>query len=273
MKEWSMQAHHFPEIQIDAVEIDPVVVKASQTVLGMPSSSLPKNLNIITDDAYQYLRNCSVGVYEPGSLQEDGTSLKLAKNKEAIAGNKAQSIPENPSVSNAFTMYFDYKYDGIIMDAFNGTNSIPESLVSTEFALLLGNSLKHKQGSFFIANLHDVDVKSVAETFHKCISKAISRSCRPQLQKIENSGSNTEEVNGGFHHQDAQCSSFTIDVQRQSNSILGCCLQYSPYLENESSLSCVVDIDKLKSKAKQVAAMHNYKFLVASRVVHGFKTV
>jgi hypothetical protein len=153
-------AHHYPEIQFDAVEIDPVVVAAAQQAMGLGGQGLPSNVRIITSDAFPYL----------AAFIEDTSAVHAKETADS----------RNPAVSTPLSNHF---YDVICMDAFNGSNTVPKSLRGSKFANLVGSALHPVHGTL-VANLHDVPVHAVAHIFHAGISGVTNARCLTVLLDV-----------------------------------------------------------------------------------------
>lgn len=242
----SPQAHYFPEIDIDAVEIDPLVVDAATTVLGLSPSHLPANLNIITDDAFHFLeRTC--GPYT-----------------EIDRGDIALRIKAPEALSNANDT--DGFYDFIIMDAFNGSNTIPSDLLRSDFAALIGRALSKRHVAFFMANLHDVDVPDVVKTFHQKISRSSAKGGAPSWRRADKVLQAESRRN-----LEATCCSFSIDVQQQANKIF-CCIVQAPSMDQRATgMTAGVEARELSESAKAIAGERAFRFLAGSRSKRNFR--
>ncbi|KAL4420428.1 hypothetical protein ABPG75_010084 [Micractinium tetrahymenae] len=119
-------AHHFPAMEVDAVEIDPAVVAAATQAMGLPTD-LP-NLRLHCADAAAFLRGRRHG-----------------------AGSRQGGQQERP-------------FDLVFMDAFDGADDVPAALCTPDFAAELGAALHPGHGCFLL-NLHSLEGLQPVATF------------------------------------------------------------------------------------------------------------
>jgi hypothetical protein len=182
-------AHHFPQAHVDAVEIDPVVVEAAVQAMGLPVATLT-NLNLYIQDAYEYLK--------------------------CRSGKKSTSTPNNENT--------DF-YDVVCIDAFDGDDTIPAQLCSSEFADMLGTVLDKSHGTVLI-NVHDTnDVASIGNIYYGSLvlgSNGGSNGTGNEYDAfIGNADRRRRSSNCTKENVRTGCC-FTVDTQKQGNLTLAC---------------------------------------------------
>lgn len=204
-------SHHY-NAHVDAVEIDPVVVEAASTCMGLPTEiSSNSSIRVITQDAVDYLKICVDDVIDVG--------------------------------------YRGLVYDIIVIDAFDGSDDVPEVVFDENFARMIAQVAHPTHGSV-IMNLHHVD-----EVHRPCALYRGALSCR-----------GSDAVKGDAR---ADVQSFCVSATKQRNVALVC----SRFRDGDGDSRVLLSKEVLREAAMGIAGRYAYQFAAGSRACRDFQVL
>eukprot|EP00887_Chlorella_sp_A99_P005280 scaffold1.g5280.t1 len=244
-------AHHFPFMEVDAVEIDPVVVEAALEAMGFPPPGSHPRLRLHTADAAAFL------LRRRG--EEGGEQARRGGAEERGQQVQRQRAP---------------LFDLCFMDAFDGKDAVPAALCTPEFASLVAGVL-HPAHGVFLANLHSADHRGTIAAFKAALfggsgsggggSSGGGGADGAGAAPAAAAGARAPAASPATATGAASGSCFTVSTRRQGN----CCAALARGLALPADGGAARQ--RLKEVAAYVAADAGYLFPAGSRACHGYR--